>query len=164
MIVSPLPTRHPLCRMPICSLGSGGPSYIFCGLGLRAQPMATSPVSMRNASRDRRDRDDVPKTPGTGRAIVHSPGEYRLPCLVHSRQLKVDEVTTLLLLLQDYPFLVGNHQDFRDQTATPIRRSHCRTGRGSVHNPLRLSRAFVSNPTSTVTAGAYFFTTSTSRF
>src|SRR5262245_10371720 len=87
-IVSPLPMRHPLCRMPICSLGSGGPSYIFCGLGLRAQPMATSPVSMRNIWRDR--RDDVPNTPETGRAIIHSPGAHRLPRLVHQQQLSHD--------------------------------------------------------------------------
>ena len=64
--------------------------------------MATSPVSMRNTWRDR--RDDIPKTPGTGRAIIHSPGDHRLPCLVQPRQLKADEVVTLLLLLQDYPF------------------------------------------------------------
>src|SRR5512146_1077223 len=77
MIVSPLPVVHPVRTIPTCSLGSGAPSYICRGLGFRAQPMARSPVSMRNALQD--CCGAIPKTPRSGRGFIQSPLEYRLP-------------------------------------------------------------------------------------
>jgi len=70
MIVSPGPATQPLRTIPTCSLGSGAPSYICRGLGLRAQPMAKSPVRMRHALHDR--WDDNSKNPGSGRALIPS--------------------------------------------------------------------------------------------
>jgi hypothetical protein len=42
------------------------------------------------------------------------------------------------------------------QDAYCFRHSHGGTGRGSAHNPFRPSRASFSNPSRTVSPGAYF--------
>src|SRR5512134_2094732 len=48
MIVSPGPVLHALRMMPTCSLGSVAPSYIWTGLGPRAQPTMKSPAAVRH--------------------------------------------------------------------------------------------------------------------